>query len=273
MNVTASPDLAAVKAAQRRMWASGDYAAVGAKLQLISERLVDAADLPSGSRVLDIAGGSGNAALAAARTGCDVVCLDYVPSLLEHARRRAAAERLALEIVEGDAEALPFEDQAFDGVVSAIGVMFAPDQDRAAQELLRVCRPGGTIALASWTPDSFVAEMLRTVSAHVPPPPGVRPPARWGSVQGLVELIGVGIDSIRHRRRIYTFRYRTPEEFVDFFRDHYGPTHKAFASLDDAGSKALYGDLVDLIRRSDRRAGDAVAVPGAYLESVATRSA
>lgn len=270
---TAAPDLAAVKAKQQQTWASGDYSAVAARLPLISELLVDAADLPAGSRVLDVAGGSGNAALAAARAGCDVVCTDYVPSLLERARERANSEGLAIETREADAESLPFDDASFDGVTSAIGVMFAPDQERAAAELLRVCRPGGKIALASWTPDGFVGELLRTVGAHVPPPAGVRAPTLWGSEERVGELLGDGVSDVRHARRTYTFRFRSPEEFVDFFRDNYGPTHKAFAALDDAGRAAFYEDLAELARRLDRLAGDGpVAIPADYLETVAIRS-
>jgi len=272
VSATAQPDLPAIKAKQQQTWASGDYAAIAAKMQLVSERLVDAGDFPAGARVLDVAGGSGNAALAAARAGCEVVCTDYVPTLLERARERAEAERLALEVREGDAEALPFEDASFDAVISVVGVMFAADQERAARELLRVCRPGGTIALASWTPDDFVADMFRTVSTHVPPPAGLQPPVRWGSEEGLSQLIGDGVTDIRHAPRVYTWRFRSPERFVEFFRDHYGPTHKAFAALDGADEGALYADLVQLVRRFDRRTDDAVAVPATYLETIATRS-
>jgi SAM-dependent methyltransferase len=270
--VSTAPDLAAVKAKQQQTWASGDYSAVAARLPLISELLIDAADLPAGSRVLDVAGGSGNAALAAARAGCDVVCTDYVSSLLERARDRARVEGLAIETREADAEALPFDDASFDAVTSAIGVMFAPDQERAAAELLRVCRPGGTIALASWTPDSFVGAMFRTIGAHVPPPAGVRPPGLWGSEERLSELLGGGVSEMRHERRTFAFRFRSPEEFVDFFRDNYGPTHKAFAALDEDGQAALYGDLAALARRFDRLQGNgAVALPSDYLETIAIR--
>jgi SAM-dependent methyltransferase len=273
MSSTTSPDFAAIKTKQQQIWASGDYSAVAARLPLISELLIDAADLPASSRVLDVAGGSGNAALAAARAGCDVVCTDYVPSLLERARLRAVAEGLALETREADAESLPFEDASFDAVTSAIGVMFAPDQERAAAELLRVCRPGGTIALASWTPDGFVGAMLRTVGAHLPPPAGVRPPTLWGSEERLDELLGDGVKNVRQERRTFTFRHRSPQEFADFFRDNYGPVHKAFAALDDSGRAALHEDLADLAHRFDRLTDEGpVAIPSAYLETVAVRA-
>jgi ubiquinone/menaquinone biosynthesis C-methylase UbiE len=273
MPPTAAVDLGAIKARQQQAWASGDYSAVGAMLQLISERLVDTADFPAGSRVLDVAGGSGNAALAAARAGCDAVCTDYVAPLLERARERAAAERLRVEVREADAEALPFPDASFDGVTSAIGVMFAADHAQAASEILRVCRPGGTIALASWTPESFVGEMFRMVAAHVPPPAGLNPPMRWGTEEGLAELLGEAVSRIAHERRVYTFRFRTAEHFVDLFLAKYGPTHRALAALDADGRRAFREDFVDLVSRHDRRRGNGpVAVPASYLESVARRA-
>jgi ubiquinone/menaquinone biosynthesis C-methylase UbiE len=266
-------DLAALKKKQQQTWASGDYAAVAATLQLISERLIDSADLQAGWRVLDVAGGSGNASLAAARAGCEVICTDYVPSLLERARERAAAERLSLETREADAEALPFEDASFDAVVSAIGAMFAANHAAAASELLRVCRPGGTIALASWTPDGFVGAMFRTVAKHVPQPALAQPPTRWGSVERLEELLADRVDHIVHRLRTYTFRFRSPDQFVHFFRDNYGPTYKAFAALDDEGQQALHDDLVALIGSHARTSGTgSISIPATYLESVAIRT-
>jgi ubiquinone/menaquinone biosynthesis C-methylase UbiE len=270
---TASPDFTAITTRQRGVWASGDYAAVGTRIQIISETLVDAADLRAGSRVLDVAGGSGNTALAAARSGARVVSIDYVPALLERARERARAEQLAVELVEGDAQAMPFPDADFDAVVSSVGVMFAPDQPRAAREMLRVTRPGGTIALASWTPEGFIGGLLRTVGAHVPPPAGLTPPTMWGAEEHVRELFGDGIASLRATRRDYTFRFLSPEDFTAFFRDHYGPTLKAFEALDPAGQEALAADICDLVRRFDRLGGDGpVAITGEYLEVVATRS-
>jgi ubiquinone/menaquinone biosynthesis C-methylase UbiE len=265
-------DLAAVKARQQQVWASGDYSVIAERIQVMAERLVDALDLDAGDRLLDVAGGSGNAALAAARAGYDVVCSDYVPSLLERARERAAAERVPVELREADAEALPFEDASFDAVVSVVGVMFTPDQERAAAELLRVCRPGGTIALASWTPDGFVGEMLRTVGRHVPPPAGLRPPTVWGTEERLAELLGGDVQALRHEHRTYTFRHRSAEAFVDDFREFYGPVHKAFGTLEDDGRAALRDDLLALVRRFDVRGGEGpVAMPSAYMETVARR--
>jgi SAM-dependent methyltransferase len=268
-----APDLAAITARQRTTWGTGDYAAVAARIVLLSERLCDAADLRPGSRVLDVAGGSGNTALAAARSGAQVVSLDYVPSLQERGRARAVAEGLPVEFVEGDAQSLPFPDASFDAVVSAVGVMFAADQDRAADEMLRVTRPGGTIALASWTPEGFIGGLLRTVGAHVPPPAGLASPLRWGTEDGLRHLLGDGVAALRARRRHQVFRFGSAERFTAFFRENYGPTHVAFGTLDAAGQEALAADIVALVRRFDRIGGDGtVAIPGEYLEVVATRA-
>ena len=270
---TGAPDLEAIKAKQQQTWASGDYSRIAATIQIISEQLCDAADLRAGWRVLDVAGGSGNTALAAARCGADVVSLDYVPGLLERSRERAGAEGLSYETVEGDAEAMPFDDASFDAVISVVGVMFAPNHERASAELVRVCRPGGTIALASWCPDSFIGALFRTTAGHVPQPAGLQPPGLWGKEEHVRSLLGDGVSDLRATRRTYSFRYRSPEHFVDFFRTHYGPTHKAFAALDASGQDALAADLAKLVAESDRLAGeDAVAVPADYLEVIATRA-
>jgi SAM-dependent methyltransferase len=265
------PDLAAIKRRQQQTWASGDFAVIGARIVLVAEQLVDAADLHAGWRVLDVATGSGNAAIAAARLGCDVVGADYVPALLERGRRRAAAEGLDLELVDGDAEALPFPDGSFDAVTSVFGSMFAPDHAKAAAELLRVCRPGGTIALASWTADGFIGELFRTVGAHVPPPAGVLPPMLWGEERHLRHLFGDGIASLDVTERTFTFRFPSAEHFVTCFRFFYGPTLKAFAALDDVGRDRLEVDLTELARRYDRLGGDAIAIPATYTEAVAVR--
>jgi ubiquinone/menaquinone biosynthesis C-methylase UbiE len=266
---TSAPDLAQVKRYQQQMWASGDYGAVAARIVLVAERLCDTADLQAGWRVLDVATGSGNAAIAAARLGATAVGVDYVPALLQHASRRAAAEGLEVVFREGDAEALPFPDGAFDAVTSVFGSMFAPDHARAAAELLRVCRPGGTIALASWTPDGFIGELFRTVAAHVPPPGGIRSPLLWGTEEHLRELFGEGVASLEVRERTFTFRFPSPEAFVAFFRTRYGPTLKAFAALDGAARVALEHDLVALARRFDRLGAGATAIPATYVEAVA----
>ena len=261
--------LAAVKQRQQLAWASGDYSAIGARIVLAAEQLCDTADLHAGWRVLDVATGSGNAAIAAARHGCIAVGVDYVPSLLERGRRRAAAEGLEVELLEGDAEALPFPKASFDAVTSVFGCMFAPDHAQAASELLRVCRPGGTIALASWTPEGFIGELFRTIGAHVPPPAGVPSPMLWGTEAHLRTLFGDGISSLEVAERTFTFRFTSAEEFASFFRTWYGPTLKAFEALDGPARDALETDLVELARRSDRLDGDAIAIPATYTEAVA----
>jgi ubiquinone/menaquinone biosynthesis C-methylase UbiE len=265
------PDLAAVKQRQQQTWASGDFSMVAARIVLVAEQLCDAADLHAGWRVLDVATGSGNAAIAAARLGCTAVGVDYVPALLDQGRRRAEAEGLLVDLREGDAESLPFPDASFDAVTSVFGAMFAPDHDRAAEELLRVCRPWGTIALANWTPDGFVGELFRTVGAHVAPPAGVPAPMLWGSASYLRRLLGDGISSLDVAERTFTFRFPSAEDFVTFFRRWYGPTVKAFAALDDDASRALELDLIALADRFDRLGSDAIAIPATYLEAVATR--
>ena len=265
-----TPDFATIKQRQRQTWASGDFHAVAARIMLVAEHLCDTADLHAGWRVLDVATGSGNAAIAAARLGCEAVGIDYVPALLERGRRRAAAEGLEVELLEGDAEALPFADASFDAVTSVFGSMFAPDRAQAAAELLRVCRPGGTIALASWTPDGFIGELFLTQAAHVPPPAGVLSPMLWGTESHLRELFGDGIAWLEVEERTFTWRFGSAEEFVAFFKRWYGPTLKAFAALEGDAHDALERDLVELARRYDRLGAGAIAIPSTYTEAVAT---
>jgi ubiquinone/menaquinone biosynthesis C-methylase UbiE len=262
-------DLSAVKDRQRLTWASADYGAVAALIVPMAERLVEAADLRAGDTVLDVATGTGNAALAAARCGCAVTGLDYVPALLERGRARALAEGLGVTFTEGDAERLPYPDDSFDAVLSCVGVMFTPDQQRAAGELVRVCRPGGKIALANWTPTGFVGGMLRTVSKHVPPPAGLHPPGLWGTEQRLDELFAGALSDLSIERRQFVFRFRTADDFVEFFRAHYGPVAKAFEALDEAGREHLHADLAALAAAYGRAAGPSVAIPSEYLEVIA----
>ena len=264
-------DLSAIKRGQQAMWASGDFGVIATLIQPVAEQLADSADLAAGSLVLDVAGGTGNMALAAARCGCDVTCTDYVPALLERGRERAQAERLGIAFEVADAEALPFRDGSYDAVVSVFGSMFAPDQPQAAAELVRVCRPGGLIALASWTPEGFLGDWFRTQSAHVAPPAGVASPLRWGTEEGITKLLGDSVGSIRTRRRTFTWRFRDAVEFVNILRDWYGPTVKAFAAAGPQGAAALERDLVALVERSARPRGGVVAVPAEYLEVVAVR--
>lgn len=264
-------DLEAIKVRQQAVWASGDFGQVGVRLQIVGESLCEAADVLAGERVLDVAAGNGNASLAAARRFAEVTSTDYVPALLEQGRLRATADRLEIAFHPADAERLPFPDASFDVALSTFGVMFAPDQKRAAAELLRVVRPGGRIGLASWTPEGFLGKLFETMSAFVPPPAGLPSPMAWGSAAALAGLFGPGASDIRSTVRTYAFRFRSARHWVEFFRAHYGPTHKAFAALDAAGQEALSAALVELLDRWNVNGGEALVVPGEYLETVIRR--
>lgn len=268
---TPAIDLEALKARQRAAWSSGDYSIIGTTLQLVGEQLCEALDLRAGRRLLDVAAGNGNVSLAAARRGCEVVASDYVPALLERAHERAAGERLDIEFREADAEALSFDDASFDYVTSSFGVMFTPDQEQAACEMLRVCRSGGKIGLANWTPEGFIGQVFRTIGARVPPPAGARSPALWGTRARLDELFGSQASSIQATPRNFVFRYRSPEHWIHVFSTWYGPMVKAFGALDPEGQSALHRDLLALIGRFDRSGDGTMVVPGEYLEVVVTR--
>ncbi|QRM27626.1 class I SAM-dependent methyltransferase [Microvirga sp. VF16] len=265
------PDLNALKARQQSAWSSGDYAVVGTTLQIVGEELCEALDLRAGQQVLDVAAGNGNVSLAAARRWCDVVATDYVPSLLDRARERAQAEGLPIAFQEADAEALPFADESFDVVVSTFGVMFTPDQDQAASELLRVCKRGGRIGLANWTPDGFIGQLFKTVGKYMPPPAGVRPPSLWGNRERLDELFGRQAASIQANERHFVFRYRSPEHWLDVFRNYYGPVLKIFAALAPDARGALEKDLLHLTAEFNRSGDDTMVVPSKYLEVVIIR--
>jgi ubiquinone/menaquinone biosynthesis C-methylase UbiE len=272
MTTTASTktDLSLVKARQQQTWASGDYAVVASRIVLVSERLAANADLHAGWRVLDVACGNGNATLAAARAGTTAVGIDYVPALIESARERAVAEGLDAQFHLGDAEALPFADGEFDAVLSVFGSMFAPDHRRTAAEMLRVTRPGGRIAVASWTPDGFIGQMFRVISQYVAPPPGVASPLLWGTAEHVTALFGDRVADARSVQRTFTFRYGSAEEYVAVFRRWYGPTLKAFESLGAGDERRLSADLVALAHDYDvHRTGD-VAIDSTYLETVLT---
>jgi ubiquinone/menaquinone biosynthesis C-methylase UbiE len=264
------PDLGAVKTRQQGAWSAGDYAIVGTTLQIVGEALCEALDLRAGQKVLDVAAGNGNVTLAAARRWCEVVSTDYVPALLERGRERAAAERLAIEFRQADAEALPFVDASFDVVVSTFGVMFTPDQDKGAAELLRVCRPGGKIGLANWTPDGFIGQLFKTIGKHMPPPVGVRSPALWGVDARITELFGAHSASIQLERRNFVFRYRSAQHWLDVFKYYYGPVLKTFAALEPSMQAALTEDLLALIKRFNRSGDETMVVPSEYLEIVIT---
>ena len=267
----APTDLTAVKTRQQGAWASGDYAIVGTTLQIVGEQLCEAMDLRPGSRVLDVAAGNGNMTLAAARRWCRVTSTDFVPALLERGRERAAAERLDIAFQQADAEALPFADDSFDAVVSTFGVMFTPDQDKAAAELLRVCRAGGKIGMANWTPDGMIGKLFKTLGKHLPPPAGVRPPSLWGTDARIAEMFGRQAADIRIERRQFAFRYLSTQHWLDVFRTYYGPTLKAFGALDAGAQAALAKDMLALAKEHNRSGDETMVAPSDYLEIVITK--
>lgn len=267
----AQPDLTALKQRQHGAWSSGDYAVVGTTLQIVGEQLCEAVDIRAGSKVLDVAAGNGNATLAAARRWCDVTSTDYVPALLERGRERAAAEHLPVEFREADAEALPFADASYDFVLSTFGVMFTPDQDKAASELARVCRSGGKIGLANWTPQGFIGQLFKTIGKHLPPPAGVKSPALWGTAARLEEMFANQAAEIVAEPRMFVFRYRSPGHWLEIFRTFYGPTLKAFAALDESSQAALKSDLLALLGEFNHADDGTIVVHSEYLQAVITK--
>ncbi len=264
-----APDFAAIKQKQQAAWAAGDYAVVGTTLQIVGERLCEAVDLRAGERVLDVAAGNGNATLAAARRFGDVTSTDFVGALLQRAKERADAERFMVRFEQADAEALPFPDNGFDVVLSTFGVMFTPNQSQAARELARVCRKGGRIGLANWTPDGFIGQLFKIIGKHVPPPAGVKPPSLWGTQAHLEELFAG--HEVKASKQIFNFRYKSADHWLDVFKTYYGPTNRAFAALDAGKQAALQADLVELLGRMNRGGKDTLIVPGEYLEAVVTK--
>ncbi len=270
-DITLSPsELQTIKGRQQMTWASGDFGRVGVTLQVVGESLVEAAGVNAGERVLDVAAGNGNASLAAARRFARVTSTDYVPELLEQGRRRAEADGLDIEFQVADAAALPFADDSFDVVLSTFGVMFAPDQERTAAELIRVVRPGGRIGMANWTPDGFLGDLFRVMGRFVPPPAGLRSPMSWGSRARIAAMFGGSATEIVAERRMFNFRYRSADHWIEFFRTFYGPTHKAFAALDEARQAELQKALRELLGEWDVNPGGPLVVPAEYLEVVIT---
>ena len=272
--IPASPpfvDLAAVKARQQAAWSAGNYAVVGTTLQIVGEILCEALDLRAGSRVLDVASGNGNATLAAARRWCDVTSTDYVSSLLESGRTRARAEGHTIEFQEADAENLPFPNASFDAVMSTFGVMFTANQDKAASELARVCKPGGKIGLANWTPESFIGQLFKTIGKYIPPAPGLKSPALWGTKARLEELFGNTAKEIRTTSREFVFRYRSPAHWIEVFRTYYGPMNKTYGALDAERQAAFTQDLLALMESRNRSGDRTLVLPSEYLEVVIER--
>jgi SAM-dependent methyltransferase len=268
-SLTLAPDLEALKQRQHAVWASGDYAAIGVTLQIVGEQLCEALDLHAGAKVLDVAAGNGNATLAAAHRFARVTSTDYVADLLRHGQARAAAERLDIAFQEADAEALPFPDASFDAAVSTFGVMFTPNQEKAAAELVRVVRKGGKVGLANWTPEGFIGQLLKLISGYLPPPAGARAPTLWGTEGRLRELFPG--QEIATARRNFIFRYASARHWLEVFRACYGPMNRAFAALDPAKQAALEADILRLLEQSNRAGPETLIVPGEYLEVVVTR--
>ncbi len=268
--IPARIDFSTIKSRQQAAWSSGDYAIVGTTLQIVGEMLCEAVDLRSNQRVLDVAAGNGNATLAAARRFADVVSTDYVRALLDSGRKRAAAERLPVTFQEADAEALPFEDASFDVVLSTFGVMFTPNHEQAAHELSRVCHPGGKIGMANWTPDSFIGNLFKTIGKYVPPAPGMRSPALWGSKPHLDALFGRE-PTIAVENKNFIFRYKSPQHWVEIFRNCYGPIVKTFAALDPEARNALEADLYALLDKFNAAEDGTLVVPGEYLQVIITK--
>jgi ubiquinone/menaquinone biosynthesis C-methylase UbiE len=270
---TPSPaiDLTAVKTRQQAAWSTGNYAVVGTTLQIVGENLCEALDLRSGARVLDVAAGNGNATLAAARRWCAVTSTDYVSSLLESGRARSIAEGHNVQFQEADAENLPFANASFDAVMSTFGVMFTPNQEQAASELVRVCKTGGRIGLANWTPDSFIGQLFKTIGKYIPPAPGVKSPALWGTQQRLEELFGKTAQAIRATSREFVFRYHSPAHWIEIFRTYYGPLNKTFAALNAEKQAAFTEDLLALMETRNRSGDRTLVLPSEYLEVVIER--
>ncbi len=267
-----SVDYAAITARQQKVWSLGDYGKIGSLLSWLGEHLVRELDVHAGERVLDVAAGNGNASLPAARRFADVLATDYVPELLEEAQRRADADGVVLRTQVADAQALPFDDASFDVVMSTIGAMFAPDQDAVAAEMLRVCRSGGRIGMANWTPDSQVGDMFRAVSRFVPPPQGVRPAVAWGDEERVRELLGPGCSSLRIERHTCAFRFPSTQAVVDYFRTWYGPTAAAFSAVGEDGRRALEDALAAAFDAHNTATDGTFASDVAYLEVVGVRA-
>lgn len=265
------PNYTMIKQRQQQIWATGDFSRVAMPMALVGELLCESANIHAGYPVLDVACGSGNTTLAAGRRQGVTTGIDYVPALLERGRERAAVEGLSITFVEGDAEAIPFEDASFRVVLSSFGVMFAPNQELAAAELLRVCQPGGTIGLANWTPTGLVGDIFRISASYMPPPPGLKPPSRWGTESGLQELLGDGISHLEITPRNYVFRSLTPEHWIEFFLEFFGPARTTYAALESPRKEAFAAELLALMVRNNQATDGTLIAPGEYLEVIATR--
>jgi SAM-dependent methyltransferase len=267
---TSQADRAAIKAGEQRAWAAGDFSRFATTIVIVSERLCEAVDLRAGQRVLDVATGSGNTAIAAARRFCDVTGLDYVDALMDRGRERAAAERVHVEFVHGDAEDLPFPARSFDVVLSTFGAMFAPDQERTAAEMVRVLRPGGKIGMTNFTPESLAAAFSMAAARYALPPRGVKPPVLWGTEERLRDLFGTALAALSVRRREVMLRYRSVEHWLDFFTTYFGPIREIHERLDEQRREAFGEDLKRIVAGANRAHDGTVVAPVEYAEVVIT---
>jgi len=261
----------AIKEKQRNTWGSGDYGRIGITLQITGEQLCESMDVKAGQTLLDIAAGNGNITLSAARRFCNVTSTDYVEALLAQSEKRAQAEGLDINYQFADAEDLPFPDNEFDNVASTFGIMFAPDQVSSAAELLRVCKKGGKIGLANWTPEGFIGQLFKLIGRYVPPPAGLQSPALWGTRQFFETHFAAHVEQIEYRVREFNFRFQSPHHWLEIFRTYYGPVHKAFSSLDSEKATSLEKDILDLIEKFNRDETGSMIVPSEYLEVVITK--
>lgn len=265
-------DFDAIKAQQQRMWATGDFAMIAWNTAFPCDLACEAAGLRAGWKVLDVATGSGNAALSAARRGARATGIDYVPALIERARERAAAEHLPADFAVGDCESLAFADESFDAVISVFGSMFAPDQERAARELVRVCRRGGRIVLANWTPESFWGQAFGLISRYRPPPAGLRSPLEWGTKFRLEQLFGAAVSMSRVKSRRALFRYRNSRHWIEVFGKYFGPVMRTLEVLDETARAQFLGELETILDRFNCSDDRTLVVAAEYLEIVMTRT-
>ena len=265
------PDLEALKNKQQVAWGSGDYSRIGVTLQITGEQLCETMDLRAGQTVLDVAAGNGNATLAAARRFCNVLSTDYVQALLDQSYQRSQSEGLKIEYQKADAENLPFADNSFDNVISTFGVMFTPNQSKTASELIRVCKPGGKIGMANWTPEGFIGQLFKTLAKYMPPPQGVSSPALWGTDSFLQEKFATQSSRIESSVREFNFRYQSPQHWLDLFGTYYGPLLKSFEALDETQSERLAKDVLNLIESFNQADDGTIVMPSQYLEIVITK--
>lgn len=269
----ASPEMESLKTRLKSMWMAGDFGQIAKVIEASADEFIERLALKPGQPVLDVACGNGNLAIPAARTGAKVTGVDIAPKLLVQARERAKAEDLDIQFDEGDAESLPYGDASFDEVVTMYGAMFAPRPALVSAELIRVCKPGGRIAMANWTPGGFIGQMFKTTAKHVPPPPNMESPVKWGDEATVRERLSDGIASVEATPRMCIFKLPfSPAETVELFRTYYGPTQRAFAALDEDGQAALRKDLDELWSQNNQATDNTTYVEAEYLEVIATRS-